>query len=85
MEKFRRDGDTTAKSLAIHYLQKALEDWDQVIRITRPLYKDMPLTHLSEQNGVRSAENARLRWHWAMTRADVARDVEIARTATHFP
>jgi mannose-6-phosphate isomerase-like protein (cupin superfamily) len=81
LEKFRRDGDTAAQRLAIRYLQQALDDWDQVIHLTRPLYNDMPLTHLSEQNGVRSPENARLRWHWAMMRAAVARDVEIARTA----
>jgi hypothetical protein len=82
---FRRDGDTSAQNKAIHYLQQALDDWDKVIQLTRPLYNDMPLTHLSEQNGVRSAENARLRWHWAMTSAAVARDVEIARTATRGP
>jgi hypothetical protein len=81
LEKFRRDGDTAAQKMAIHYLQQALDDWDQVVALTRPVYNDMPLTHLSEQNGIRSPENARLRWHWAMTRAAVARDVEIARTA----
>jgi len=84
LEKFRRTGDTASRDLAIEYLQLALDDWDEVIRLTRPLYNDMPLTHLSEQNGVRSPENARLRWHWAMTRAAVARDVEIARTARPY-
>lgn len=82
LEKFRRDGDTAAHRLAIRYLQQALDDWDQVVALTRPVYNDMPLTHLSEQHGVRSAENARLLWHWATTRAAVARDVEIARAAT---
>jgi hypothetical protein len=81
LEKFRRTGDSAARKQAIHFLQQALDDWDHVVGLTRPIYNDMPLTHLSEQNGVRSAENARLRWHWAMTRAAVARDVEIARTA----
>lgn len=81
LEIFRLNGDTAAHQKSIRYLQQALDDWDHVIRITRPLYNDMPLTHLSEQNGIRSAENARLTWHWAMTRAAVAHDVEIARTA----
>ncbi|HVS96802.1 MAG TPA: hypothetical protein VHE54_09960 [Puia sp.] len=81
LETFRRTGDTTAQRSAIRYLRQALADWDEVIRLTRPLYNDMPLTHLSEQNGVRSAANARLAWHWAMTRAAVAHDIDIARTA----
>jgi hypothetical protein len=85
LEKFRRTGDTAAKALAVNYLQKSLSDWDQVIKITRPLYNDMPLTHLSEQGGVRSPENARRTWHWAMMRDDVARDIEIARQAKPLP
>ena len=81
LEMFRRSGKEGFRNAAIKELQRALDDWDQVVKITRPLYNDMPLTHLSEQGGVRSPENARLRWHWAMTRAAVARDVEIARSA----
>lgn len=82
LEKYRRQHNTADQQQAISFLQAALKDWDTVIAITRPIYKDMPLTHLSEQNGVRSPENAKLRWHWAITRKDVARDIEIARAAT---
>ena len=81
LEKYRRQGHPADQRLAIAFLQQALQDWDQVIALTRPLYNDMPLTHLSEQNGVRSKENTLLRWHWALTRPDVARDIEIARHA----
>ena len=81
LELFRRTGDTVEQKKAIRYLEKALKDWDLAALLTRTFYNDMPLTHLSEQNGVRSPENARLRWHWSMTRAAVAKDVEIARTA----
>lgn len=81
LELFRRTGDTASQNLAVQYLQQALDDWDEVVLLSRHLYNDMPLTHLSEQNGVRTPENARLRWHWAMTREAVARDLEIARNA----
>ena len=81
LETFRHTGDTAAQRSAVRYLRESLADWDEVIRLTRPLYNDMPLTHLSEQNGVRSAANARLTWHWAMTRTAVARDIDIARAA----
>jgi len=81
LERYRKKGDPADQKKAIAFLQSALKDWDTVIAITRPLYKDMPLTHLSEQNGVRSKENAQLRWHWSMTRPDVARDIDIAKKA----
>ena len=81
LEKYRRQGDPADQRQAIAFLQQSLQDWDEVIALTRPLYNDMPLTHLSEQNGVRSKENTLLRWHWALSRPDVAKDVEIARKA----
>ena len=81
LEKYRRQGDPADQRQAVAFLQQSLQDWDKVIAITRPLYNYMPLTHLSEQNGARSKENTLLRWHWALTRPDVARDVEIARNA----
>lgn len=79
LQKYRRHHNPADQQQAITYLQQALKDWDNVIAITRPLYNDMPLTHLSEQNGVRSKENAQLKWHWEQTRAAVAHDIEIAR------
>jgi hypothetical protein len=81
LQYYRRTGHITDQQQAIAQLQAALKDWDKVVAITRPIYMDMPLTHLSEQDGVRSKENAQRRWHWAMTRPDVARDIDIARKA----
>ena len=69
------------KQAAIKHLEKALQFWDVVISITRPIYNDMPLVHYSEQNGVRSKENQRLLFHWEKLRPDVARDIETAKNA----
>ena len=63
-------------------MQNALNYWDIVIAITRPIYNDMPLVHYSEQNGVRSKENQRLQFHWEKIRPDVAKDIETAKAAT---
>src|SRR5690606_28321292 len=45
LHSYRLDGDAAQKQAAITHLQKALEHWDQVVQISRPLYKDMPLVH----------------------------------------
>ncbi|HEY6900466.1 MAG TPA: hypothetical protein VI233_07480, partial [Puia sp.] len=79
LQKYRKHHNPADQQQAIAFLQEALNDWDKVIAITSPIYNDMPLTHLSEQNGVRSKENASLRWHWTMNRAAVAHDIEIAK------
>ncbi len=60
----------------MEHLQQALEFWDEVIEITRPLYRDMPLTHYNHKS--HDANNDNL-FHWALIRDEVASDIEIAR------
>ena len=79
LQTYRTKGGEGNKQAAIKHLENSLRFWDVVISITRPIYNDMPLTHYSEQNGVRSKENQRLLFHWEKLRPDVARDVETAK------
>jgi hypothetical protein len=81
LQTYRTIGGDQYKQSAIKHLENALQYWDVVISITRPLYKDMPLVHYSEQDGKPWQENDQLRFHWALIRPDVARDIEIARQA----
>ena len=69
-------GDPAQHQAAIDHLQKALAYWDEVIRITRPLYKDMKLT---AYNGNSFDANPNNLFHWARIRDEVAHDVEVAR------
>jgi hypothetical protein len=55
-----------------------LAQWDQMIRISRPLYKDMPLTHYNHNSFDANPDNL---FHWALVRDEVARDVETAQNA----
>ncbi len=84
LQTYRTGGEAAKKQEAIDRLTKGLEYWDKVIEITRPLYNDMPLTHYSEQ-GSRGGdgpkpwkENDHLRFHWALIRGEVAKDLEVA-------
>ena len=81
LQVYRTRGGESNKQDAIKHLQKALTHWDSIISITRPIYKDMPLVHLSQQGGKESKENFYLTFHWETIRTDVAKDVEIARQA----
>ena len=85
LQQYRVNGGEEYKENAIRHLEKALHYWDVVISITTPLYKDMPLTHLSEQDGKPWQENDHLRFHWRLLRDDVAEDVEIAKRAVVNP
>jgi hypothetical protein len=75
LQTYRLQGGEENKRAAIDHLQRALGFWDEVIRITRPIYRDMPLTHYNGNS--RDANNNNL-FHWALIRDQVARDVEIA-------
>ncbi|MDR0230984.1 MAG: hypothetical protein LBI82_02575 [Dysgonamonadaceae bacterium] len=79
LQTARTTGNETKRTEAIAHLEKGLSYWDEVIAITRPLYKDMPLTHLSEQGGRPWRENDHLRFHWEIIRFQVAKDLELAK------
>jgi hypothetical protein len=82
LQAYRTQGGEENKQKAIAYLEKGLQYWDHVIAVTRPLYKDMPLVHYTQQNGSNTTqwrENDHLRFHWELIRPDVANDIEIAK------
>jgi hypothetical protein len=81
LQTYRLQGGEANKQVAIHHLEKALQYWDTVVSITRPLYKDMPLVHYSEQDGKPWQQNDSLRFHWQYLRPDVAKDIETAKAA----
>lgn len=78
LETYRQRGGEDNKVQAIAHLQSALTQWDQVIAVTRPIYRDMLLTHMI---GSSKALQPDAPFHWALLRPQVARDVEVARQA----
>ncbi len=78
LQTYRSSHEAGDRKAAIASLEKALAAWDQLIRITRPIYKDMKLTHY---NGNSFDANPKNLFHWALIRKEVAADVEVARKA----
>ncbi len=76
LHTYRTAGGEENKQAAIDHLTRALEYWDEVVSITRPLYRDMPLTHYNHNAFVANDDNL---FHWALVRDEVANDVKIAR------
>jgi hypothetical protein len=81
LETHRVHGGEENQKAAIEHLQRALSYWDEVIKITRPIYADMPLT---AYNGNPRDANPNNLFHWARVRDEVARDIEIARGQNSF-
>jgi len=79
LETFRVAGGAEHQQQAISHLTKALAYWDEVIRISRPIYKDMKLTHYNNNSFDANPDNL---FHWALIRAEVAADIDVARQAT---
>lgn len=76
LQTYRLSGGEENKVQAIDHLQKALDYWDEVIKITRPIYRDMKLTHYNHNFFEANDDNL---FHWALIRDEVAEDVNIAR------
>lgn len=82
LQTYRTQGGEENRQKAVKHLEQALQFWDEVIEITRPIYNDMPLVHYSEQDGKSWQENDSLRFHWERIRPDVAYDIELAKNST---
>ncbi len=74
--EFRLTGNTAKQKSAISHLEKALRYWDNVIEITRPIYKNMKLTHYNHNYFEANDNNL---FHWALIREEVANDINIAK------
>lgn len=77
LQTFRTQGKESDKVVAISHLEKSLGFWDEVIAITRPIYKDMPLAHKNRPNNQRVDDNL---FHWALNRESVVADLEVAKS-----
>jgi hypothetical protein len=78
LQRFYISGDEKDRESSIRHLENALTYWDRVIAITRPIYKDMPLTHYNGSSRDRNDNNL---FHWARIRPEVANDIDIAKNA----
>ncbi|MEZ0486515.1 hypothetical protein [Fibrella aquatica] len=85
LQTYRTTGNATMKQQSVKHLKAALRYWDEVITITRPIYNDMPLVHLSEQKGGTPAQNDQLRFHWAILRPKVVQDITMAEQTQFSP
>lgn len=79
LQTFRTSGDPADKRSAVAHLERSLGYWDEVVSITRPIYKDMPLAHYNPPDNRRNDKNL---FHWALLRPAIASDVELAKNAT---
>lgn len=79
LQTFRTKGIGAERDKAVDHLKQALAYWDEVIAITRPLYRDMPLTHYNGSSYDRNDNNL---FHWERIRPEVEKDIETAMQAS---
>jgi hypothetical protein len=79
LQMFRKNAENRYKQEAIKFLENALAYWDEVIKISSPLYLEMPLVHFSEDKNLSKEQLKAMRFHWRNLRSEVAKDIEIVR------
>lgn len=70
LEMFRTRKDVAQQQQAIARLEAAARHWDDLVKVTEPIYQEMPLVHLDKWT-----------FHWAKLRDQVQKDIELARNA----
>jgi hypothetical protein len=76
---YRVTGNEELKRRAIGHLRQALAYWTQLSANTRPLYRDMKLTHYNGNSFDANPDNL---FHWARVLPEVEKDVATAIAAT---
>jgi len=78
VQSYRTSGGVQNRTEATQHLDKCLAYWDEVVKVTRPLYKDMPLVHYNALGNIRNDNNL---FHWALVRPDIADDLQTVKNS----
>jgi hypothetical protein len=70
LHTYRTGVDKDGKRLAVEHLKRAAAAWDELVKVTEPVYAVMPLAHTIKT------------FHWSLLRDAVRHDIEIAESAT---
>lgn len=63
-KKYLNTGEKTELQNAIQWLEKATENWKQVVQLTEPVYQPMPLMHYTHNGGNKY-------FHWSVVENEV--------------
>ncbi|MCA1761068.1 MAG: hypothetical protein LC658_14975, partial [Bacteroidales bacterium] len=63
-KKYVNSGENTHHQNAVHWLEKATENWKQAVMVTEPVYQPMPLMHFTHDRG---GEH----FHWSVVEKEV--------------
>ena len=66
-QRFNNSGTAEYKTRAIELLEKSLENWKEIVRITEQVYKPVPLVHMN------SNDNAL--FHWSVFQKDIENEI----------
>jgi len=77
LQSYRTGARPADQHAAIAHLERSLASWDEVIAITRPIYRNMPLVTYNSPDK-RNDDNL---FHWALVRPGIAQDVQVAKNA----
>jgi hypothetical protein len=76
LKEYQLTGNAAQKQIALVHLENGLKYWDEIIKITRPIYKDMRLTHYNHNYFTANDDN----WfHWAKIRNEVEQELQRVR------
>jgi hypothetical protein len=57
-----------AKTKAIELMEASLDNWKEVVRITTPIYREVPLVHMNS--------NDKAPFHWSLMQKDLEKEIE---------
>jgi hypothetical protein len=68
LQKYKRSNDEVHKTKALGFMETSLNNWKEVVKITEPIYNEVPLVHMN------SNDNAP--FHWSLMQRDLEEEIE---------
>jgi hypothetical protein len=68
-KKYVNSGENIYRQNAVQWLEKATENWKQVVEVTEPVYQPVPLMHYTHDGG---SEH----FHWSVVEKEVLDELQ---------
>lgn len=68
LQQFTDSKEEAYKSKGIAFMESSLNNWKEVVKITEPIYKEVPLVHMNSNN--------KAPFHWSLFQKDLEEEIE---------
>ena len=68
LQKYTISNEESDKNKSLEFMEASLDNWKEVVKITTPIYNEVPLVHMNSNN--------KAPFHWSLFQKDLEEEIE---------